>query len=46
MLLVANNHGWRASEILPMLSGQIDLVDRTIRLEVGTTKNATVELSR
>jgi integrase len=39
MLSVGYNYGWRAGEILPMLVSQIDLVDRTIRLEVGITKN-------
>jgi integrase len=39
MLSVGYNYGWRAGEILPMRVGQIDLADRTIRLEVGMTKN-------
>lgn len=39
MLSVGYNYGWRAGEILPMRVGQVDLADRTIRLEVGMTKN-------
>ncbi|HKF02591.1 MAG TPA: site-specific integrase [Candidatus Sulfotelmatobacter sp.] len=39
MLSVGYNYGWRSGEILSMLVNQVDLVDRTIRLEVGTTKN-------
>lgn len=39
ILSVGYNFAWRAGEILQMLVSQIDLVDRTIRLEVGTTKN-------
>jgi len=39
VLSVGYNYGWRAGEILPMRVSQIDLVDRTVRLEVGTTKN-------
>jgi len=39
MLSGGYNYGWRAGEILPMRVGQIDLADRTIRLEVGMTKN-------
>ncbi len=39
MLSVGFNYGWRAGEIVPLLVGQIDLADRTIRLEVGATKN-------
>jgi integrase len=39
MLSVGYNYGWRAGEILSMRVRQIDLADRTIRLEVGMTKN-------
>ena len=39
MLSVGYNYGCRSGEILPMLVSQIDLVDRTLRLEVGTTEN-------
>ena len=39
MLAVGYNYGWRAGEVLTMRVDQIDLGDRTIRLEVGTTKN-------
>lgn len=39
ILSVGYNFGWRAGEILPMLVSQLDFSDRTIRLEVGTTKN-------
>jgi integrase len=39
MLAVAYNFGWRAGELLGLRVEQIDLADRTIRLEVGTTKN-------
>lgn len=38
MLAVAYNFGWRKSE-LNLRVEQVDLVSRTIRLEVGTTKN-------
>jgi integrase len=40
MLSVGYNYGWRAGEILPMLVGHINLIDRTIRLEVDTTKRS------
>lgn len=36
---VGYNFGWRVSELLNMKVGQIDLSSRTIRLEVGETKN-------
>jgi integrase len=39
ILSVGYNYGWRAGEIVPMRGNQIDLLDRTIRLEVGSTKN-------
>jgi integrase len=39
MLAVAYNYGWRAGEVLGLRVSQVDLADRTIRLEVGTTKN-------
>jgi integrase len=32
-------YGWRISELLNMQAGQIDLAQRVIRLEPGTTKN-------
>ena len=39
MLAVAYNYGWRRGELLGLRVRQIDLPARTIRLEVGTTKN-------
>jgi integrase len=39
ILAVGYNYGWREGEIVPMRVSQIDLADRTIRLEVGTPKN-------
>ncbi len=39
MLAVAYNFGWRAGEVIGLRVRQIDLADRTIRLEVGATKN-------
>jgi integrase len=39
MLAVAYNYGWRAGEVVGLRVEQIDLADRTIRLDVGTTKN-------
>jgi integrase len=39
MFEVGYNFGWRVSELLSMRVGQIDLASRTIRLEVGETKN-------
>lgn len=39
ILAVAYNFGWRAGEIIGLCVDQIDLADRTIRLEVGATKN-------
>jgi integrase len=39
MLETAHNYGWRVSELLNLRVGQVDLVDRTIRLNPGTTKN-------
>jgi integrase len=39
MFEVGYNFGWRVSELLSMKVGQIDLSSRTIRLEVGETKN-------
>jgi integrase len=32
-------YGWRISELLTMRVGQVNLINRTIRLEPGTTKN-------
>ncbi len=31
--------GWRVSELLSLRVGQIDLLNRIVRLEPGTTKN-------
>lgn len=39
MFEVGYNFGWRISELLNMRVRQIDLATRTIRLEVGETKN-------
>jgi integrase len=39
MFEVGYNFGWRVSELLSMRVRQIDLASRTIRLEVGETKN-------
>jgi integrase len=39
MFEVGYNFGWRVSELLTMHVRQIDLASRTIRLEVGETKN-------
>jgi integrase len=39
LLAVAYNFGWRKSELLGLRVRQIDLLARTIRLEVGETKN-------
>ena len=39
MFEVGYNFGWRISELLNLKVGQIDLSSRTIRLEVGETKN-------
>lgn len=39
LLAVAYNFGWRKSELLGLRIRQIDLAARTIRLEVGETKN-------
>ncbi len=39
MLAVAYNFGWRLGEVVGLRVRQIDLSDRTITLEVGTTKN-------
>jgi integrase len=36
---VGRTYGWRLSELLTMRVSQIDLAERTIRLEPGTTKN-------
>lgn len=36
---VAYNFGWRAGEVIGLRVGQIDVGDRTIRLEVGSTNN-------
>ena len=39
LLAVAYNFGWRKSELLHLRVHQIELPTRTIRLEVGETKN-------
>jgi integrase len=39
LLETGYNYGWRVSELLNLRVGQVDLVDRTIRLNPGTTKN-------
>jgi integrase len=39
LLAVAYNFGWRKSELLNLRVSQIELATRTIRLEVGETKN-------
>jgi integrase len=39
LLETACNYGWRVSELLALRVRQVDLSDRTIRLEPGTTKN-------
>jgi len=39
LLAVAYNFGWRKSELLSLRVRQVDLLARTIRLEVGETKN-------
>jgi integrase len=39
LLTVAYSFGFRSGELLPMRVRQIDLLSRTIRLEVGSTKN-------
>lgn len=39
LLAVAYNFGWRKTELLGLRVRQIDLASRTIRLEVGETKN-------
>ncbi len=36
---LARTYGWRKSELLNLRVGQVDLAARTIRLEVGETKN-------
>jgi integrase len=39
MLEVSRTYGWRKQEVLKMRVSQLDLLERTIRLEPGTTKN-------
>ena len=36
---MGKTYGWRVSEVRNMRGSQLDLVQRTIRLEPGTTKN-------
>jgi integrase len=36
---MAFNYGWRKSELLGLKVRQVDMIERTIRLESGTTKN-------
>jgi transposase len=38
-LELARTYGWRKQEILKMRVSQVDLFQRTLRLEVGSTKN-------
>ena len=40
MLAVYYSFGWRKSEVLGLHVNQVDLASRTIRLEVGETKNS------
>jgi integrase len=44
MLAVAYNLAWRKGELLAMRVQQVDLPSRTIRLEVGSTKNGSGRL--
>ncbi len=39
LLVVAYNYGWRGCEIRDLLVNQVNLLDRTIRLDPFTTKN-------
>jgi len=39
MVEVGRTYGWRVSEVQNMRVSQLDLLQRTIRLEPGTTKN-------
>jgi integrase len=39
MVEVGKTYGWRVSEVKKMRVNQLDLLQRTIRLEPGTTKN-------
>jgi len=39
MVEVGRTYGWRVSEVRSMRVSQLDLLQRTIRLEPGTTKN-------
>jgi len=39
MFEVAHTFGWRSSELTNMRVGQVDLAERTLVLEVGSTKN-------
>ncbi len=39
LLALAYTYGWRKSELLSLRVRQLDLADRTARLECGTTKN-------
>jgi len=48
MLALGFTYGWRAGELLGLRVRQVNLAERTIRLEPGTTKNAegrTVQLT-
>ncbi len=40
LLAVAHSYGWRKSELLRLRVSQVDLLNRVIRLEPGTTKNS------
>jgi len=36
---VAYSYGWRRGELINLRVRQVDLINRTIRLDPGTTKN-------
>jgi site-specific recombinase XerD len=38
-IALAYNYGWRRGELIGLRTRQVSLVDRTIRLDPGTTKN-------
>ncbi len=39
LLALGYTYGWRKGELLSLRVNQVDLLDRTVRLEPGTTKN-------
>jgi integrase len=39
MLAVAIDYGWRKAELMLLKVSQVDLLEKTVRLEPGTTKN-------